>query len=409
MMERLSQRLPCKIAAAIVVALLPLTNAAVEPFAAADTARLGTTGGTTATRTSEDSGSAIGHTDGLLLDQLRPRHGGSLTVTSQAFNDGADIPFENTQYRGNVFPGLRWTPGPSATRSYVVVMQGESLKGSLTSIHLTLYNIPAALTELEAGMTAPPPGASYGPNVHGLNQAYAGPHSHTPARQRYHLQVFALDARLQAAPDLSFEALEAVMRGHVLASGELVGWAARDPRAGGSEGAVAPAQHGGASASESPAPSLAATIEAMPKNLPRANGPPLLAALEAAKAAEQTCAGKGAKVSVLVADSVGEPVVLLSGDGAGVRSQLITRTKVAIVVRYKRPSGDVAAKAETDPELKAEAAADPNIGVLRGGGFPVMRGDAMVGVVAVSGGSLSGNLGLDEECAKVAVKRLEGR
>jgi phosphatidylethanolamine-binding protein (PEBP) family uncharacterized protein/uncharacterized protein GlcG (DUF336 family) len=405
MMERLSQRLPCKIAAAIVVAVLPLTNAAVEPSAAADTASLGTT----ATQSYEDPIPAMGHTDGLLLDQLRPRHGGSLTVTSQAFNDGADIPFENTQYRGNVFPGLRWTPGPSATRSYVIIMQGESLKGSLTSIHLTLYNIPAALTHLEAGMTAPPAGASYGPNVHGLNQAYAGPHSHTPVRQRYHLQVFALDGRLQAAPDLSFEALEAAMRGHVLASGELMGWAARDPQAGGSEGATVPAQHSVASASESRAPSLAATIEAMPKNIPRANGPPLLAAIEAAKAAEQTCAGKGAKVSVLVADSVGEPVVLLSGDGAGVRSQLITRTKVAIVVRYKRPSGDVAAKAQTDPELKTEAAADPNIGVLRGGGFPVMRGNAMVGVVAVSGGSLSGDLGLDEECAKVAVKRLEGR
>ena len=403
MMERLSQRLPCKMAAAIVVAVLPLTNAAVESFAVADTTRLGTT----ATQSYEDSVPAMGHTDGLLLEQLRPRDGGSLTVRSQAFNDGADIPFENTQYRGNVFPGLRWTPGPSATRSYVVIMQGENLKGSLTSIHLTLYNIPAALTHLEAGMTSAPPGASYGPNVHGLNQAYAGPHPHTPVRQRYHLQVFALNARLQAAPDLSFEALKAGMRGHVLASGELVGWAARDPQAGSSDGATAPGQHGGASAS--PAPSLAATIEAMPKNLPRANGPPLLAAIEAAKAAQQTCAAKGAKVSVLVADSVGEPVVLLSGDGAGVRSQLITRTKVAIVVRYKQASGDVAAKAETDPELKTEAAADPNIGVLRGGGFPVMRGDAMVGVVAVSGGSLGGDLGLDDECAKVAVKRLEGR
>ena len=110
---------------------------------------------------------------------------------------------------------------------------------------------------------------------------------------------------------------------------------------------------------------------------------------------------------MLIADSVGEPVVLLSGDGAGVRSQLITRTKVAIVIKYKMPSGDVAAKAETDPGLKAEAAADPNIGVLRGGGFPVMRGGEMVAAVAVSGGSLIGVVGLDEECAKVAVKRLE--
>lgn len=154
-------------------------------------------------------------------------------------------------------------------------------------------------------------------------------------------------------------------------------------------------------------PSLASIIEAMPKNLPRAKGPPLDAAIQAAQAAEKTCAAKGAKVSVLIADSVGEPVVLLSGDGAGVRSQLITRTKVAIVIKYKLPSGDVAAKAETDPGLKAEAAADPNIGVLRGGGFPVMRGGEMVAAVAVSGGSLIGVTGLDEECAKVAVKRLE--
>ena len=389
--------LPRTLAAAILMTVWQLTNAAVEPSAATDTARLGTA----ATQTSADSVPTMGHTDGLLFDQLRPRNDRTLTVTSPAFNDGADIPFENTQYRGNLFPGLRWTPGPAATRSYVVVMQGEGLEGSLTSIHLSLYNISAALTHLEAGMmTAPPPGASLGPNVHGLNQPYAGPHSHTSARQRYHLQVFALDTRVNAAPDLSFEALAAAMRGHVLARGQLVGWAARDPQAG---------PESNSQRSESTVPSLAATIEAMPKNLPRAKGPPLLAAIEAAKAAQQTCAARGVKVSVLVADSVGEPVVLLSGDGAGVRSQLITRTKAAIVVKYKMPSGEVASQAETDPKLKAEAAADPNIGVLRGGGFPVMQGAERVGVVAVSGASLGGPPGLDEECAKVAVNRLEGR
>ena len=171
--------------------------------------------------------------------------------------------------------------------------------------------------------------------------------------------------------------------------------------------AVDPAQHLAATANEPNVPSLAATIEAMPKNLPRAKGPPLALAIEAAKAAQEACAAKGAKVSVLVADSVGEPVVLLSGDGAGVRSQLITRTKVAIVVKYKLPSAEVAAKAEHDPRLKAEAAADPNIGVLRGGGFPIIQGGEMVATVAVSGASLGhGSLEWDDECAKVAVKRL---
>ena len=40
-----------------------------------------------------------------------------LTVSSPAFKTGGDIPFENTQYQGNKFPGLEWTRGPAATSS----------------------------------------------------------------------------------------------------------------------------------------------------------------------------------------------------------------------------------------------------------------------------------------------------
>jgi uncharacterized protein GlcG (DUF336 family) len=155
-------------------------------------------------------------------------------------------------------------------------------------------------------------------------------------------------------------------------------------------------------------PSLATVIEAMPKNLPRAKGPPLDAAIAAARAAVRACHAKGAAVSVLIADSKGGTVVLLSGDGAGVRSQLIAQTKVNIVVKYKEPSGDVAKKAETDSSLNDAAAADPNIGMLRSGGFPITRGGELIGIVGVSGGSLThGDLTLDDACAKVAVQRLE--
>ncbi|MHB8286027.1 MAG: GlcG/HbpS family heme-binding protein [Caulobacteraceae bacterium] len=156
-------------------------------------------------------------------------------------------------------------------------------------------------------------------------------------------------------------------------------------------------------------PSLAATLAAMPKNLPRAKGPDLTVAIAAAVAAQQACAAKGAPVSVLVADSVGAPVVLISGDGAGVRSALIARSKVNIVAKFKMASGDVKEKAKTHPELAAEAAADPDIGLLREGGFPVMQDGKMIGAVAVSGGSLSGPHSLDEDCARVAVGRLEKR
>jgi uncharacterized protein GlcG (DUF336 family) len=170
---------------------------------------------------------------------------------------------------------------------------------------------------------------------------------------------------------------------------------------------VAWAQDNSTDTPPSTVPSLAATIAAMPKNLPREKGPRLAIAIAAAQAAQRTCNARHVPVSVLIADVVGAPIVLLSGDGAGVRSQLITHTKARIVARYRMPSGEVELRAKSDPSLVAQAAADPEIGVLRGGGFPVMRNGEMIGIVAVSGGSLSGAKGLDEECAQVAVRRLE--
>ena len=36
-----------------------------------------------------------------------------LTVSTPAFKAGEQIPFENTQYRTNTFPGITWTKGPA--------------------------------------------------------------------------------------------------------------------------------------------------------------------------------------------------------------------------------------------------------------------------------------------------------
>ena len=36
---------------------------------------------------------------------------GKLTVTTPAFKSGEQIPFENTQYRTNTFPGLQMDQG----------------------------------------------------------------------------------------------------------------------------------------------------------------------------------------------------------------------------------------------------------------------------------------------------------
>ena len=167
-----------------------------------------------------------GHVAALAIAQVPGA--GALRVTSAAFADGAAIPLEYTQYGANRFPGLRWTQGPRGTVGYAIVVQGVPPGATgQTSIQFSAINLPASVTVLAPGMTALPAPARLGPNVHGLGQAYAGPHAHAAAPLPYHFQVFALDAALPDDPALTFDRAIAAMRGHVLASGDLVGMSGR--------------------------------------------------------------------------------------------------------------------------------------------------------------------------------------
>jgi len=168
----------------------------------------------------------------LALTHIPASGGATLTVSSPAFQNGGDIPFENTQYRGNVFPGLSWTAGPAATKSYVVIMQDtDGVRNNDAILHWTMYNIPASTTSLPAAMSSPPAGAAYGPNIRGAAQAYMGPRTPPGPKHRYHLQVFALDAAFPANPNLTWDGLKAAMAGHVLASGQVIGLGQVDPNA----------------------------------------------------------------------------------------------------------------------------------------------------------------------------------
>ena len=164
------------------------------------------------------------------LKNLPAKGGATLTVTTPAFKAGGDIPFENTQYKGNVFPGLSWTTGPAGTKSYAIIMQDlDAMRNGAPILHWTMVNIPAGVTKLDAGMTTPPAGSAYGPNIRGAAQAYMGPRTPEGPKHRYHLQVFALDLTLPAEALASYETLTAAVKGHVLASGEVVGLGQKMP------------------------------------------------------------------------------------------------------------------------------------------------------------------------------------
>ena len=166
----------------------------------------------------------------LALTTVPATGGAKLAVTTPAFQNGGDIPFENTQYRSNKFPGLGWSAGPASTRSYVVIMQDtDAMMRGGPILHWTMLNIPSTVTKLDADMSAPPAGAQNGPNMRGANQPYAGPRTPAGPKHRYHIQVFALDNTLAPEAGATFDALIAAMQGHVLASGEVVGLGQQPP------------------------------------------------------------------------------------------------------------------------------------------------------------------------------------
>jgi para-nitrobenzyl esterase len=175
--------------------------------------------------------STPGQPEARTVLELMPAKG-KLTVTTPAFNDGGDIPFENTQYRGNIFPGLEWTKGPKGTKSYVLIMQDSSLlvRGA-PILHWTMFNIPATVSKLEPGMAAPPEGAAYGPNIRGPSHAYMGPRTPPGPKDYYHFEIFALDTMIPAEANADYDLLIASMKDHILASGEVVGLGERDPNA----------------------------------------------------------------------------------------------------------------------------------------------------------------------------------
>ena len=169
----------------------------------------------------------------LALVNLPAKGSAKLTVTSPAFKPGGDIPFENTQYRGNVFPGLSWTAGPAGTMSYAIIVQDtDAMRAGMPILHWTMVNIPATITKLDAGMTDAPAGAQHGPNIRGPNHPYMGPRTPAGPKHRYHFQVFALDITLPDEARATYDAMIATMKDHVLASGEVIGLGQVAPPAG---------------------------------------------------------------------------------------------------------------------------------------------------------------------------------
>jgi len=164
----------------------------------------------------------------------------AITVTSPDFanQNYRDRRFFQTVVGGlNMAPGVSWSAGPAGTQSYVLVMEGEGGERTDPTVHWIVYDIPATATRLPTGIPKDvyikePAGAINGREdssvFHGTvdgEPGYRGPNFSADGGRPhpYHFEVFALDRKLGLDPaQAKRKAVVDAMRGHVLASGELV-------------------------------------------------------------------------------------------------------------------------------------------------------------------------------------------
>ncbi|WP_206996336.1 YbhB/YbcL family Raf kinase inhibitor-like protein [Trinickia mobilis] len=151
----------------------------------------------------------------------------SLTLTSQAFQPGGEIPTRHTCQGADVSPPLAWSGVPANAKSLALIVDDpdapDPAAPKVVWVHWVLYNVPASASGLPegAGGGALPAGALQGANDWQRAQ-YNGP-CPPIGRHRYFVKLYALDTVLPDLGKPNKAALEKAMKGHILAHGELVG------------------------------------------------------------------------------------------------------------------------------------------------------------------------------------------
>jgi Raf kinase inhibitor-like YbhB/YbcL family protein len=163
----------------------------------------------------------------LAKDRSETSTAGVLSVNSSDFSAAGMMPIALTEYAESASPQLAWTAVPRAM-TYVVIMEDPDAKPQAPVVHWTMWNIPGSRTQLAQGIQkqarlTEPEGVLQGRNTRG-SVGYSGPHAPVgDPVHHYHIQVFALDASLDAPGGSDRDTLLMKMNGHVIAKGELVG------------------------------------------------------------------------------------------------------------------------------------------------------------------------------------------
>lgn len=146
-----------------------------------------------------------------------------LKLISTVFSHNGHIPPLYTCEGKNINPPLKVENIPEATRTLAIIVEDPDAPGGIFD-HWVVWNI------------SPNEAIAEGSNVgiNGTNSfgktGYGGP-CPPSGEHRYFFRVFALDAELGLLPGSGKKELNDAMRGHVLASAELMGMYQKHKRA----------------------------------------------------------------------------------------------------------------------------------------------------------------------------------
>jgi Raf kinase inhibitor-like YbhB/YbcL family protein len=146
---------------------------------------------------------------------------GRMTIASPALRQGGNIPSKFTCDGSNISPPLQITGVPAEAKTLVLIADDPDAPGGLFT-HWLVWNISPQTNAIAEG-TAPK-------GVQGTNDfgktGYGGPCPPSGVH-RYCFRIFVLDRELALPSGSKRGRLDAAMKGHVIAQGELIGRYAR--------------------------------------------------------------------------------------------------------------------------------------------------------------------------------------
>ena len=148
----------------------------------------------------------------------------AISLTSSAFSAGGMIPKKFTCEGADASPALAWSGAPATAQSFALIVDDPDAPAGVW-VHWVLYDLPGNSKELAEGVAKQeqlPDGARQGRNDF-AKIGYGGPCPPPGTPHRYYFKLYALDKKLDLKAGVLKAEVEAAMKGHVVAQGELMG------------------------------------------------------------------------------------------------------------------------------------------------------------------------------------------